>query len=116
MSEVKVTAARVTSCRVDLGTLNAPLEPVLSVINNLLDGNTIVTTRCTCNEYQIAVGLCELDLVSHDWNGQSHVYRAGRYYNDKLRALKDQLVKVRDTLTDPPELAGSMSFDWNTKA
>lgn len=116
MSEVKVTATRVTSCRVDFGTISAPLKPVLDVIHKLLRGDAIVTIRCTWDEYQIADELSHLNLVHEDWNGQSHVYTAGKYYDDKLREFKDQLVKVRDTLTDPPDLAGSMSFDWNTKA
>lgn len=116
MSEVKVTAARVTSCRVDFGTIGAPLEPVLDVIHKLLRGDAIVTSRCTCSEYQIADGLSRLNLVHEDWNGQSHVYTAGKYYDDKLEEFRDQLVKARDTLTDPPDSPSSMSFDWNTKA
>lgn len=115
MSEVKVTAARVTSCRVDLGTINAPLNKILDVINKFLRGDRIVSIRCTCDEFQIAEGLSKLNLVSEDWNGQSHVYKAGRYYNDNLKELRDQLIKARETLTDPVELAGSISFDWKTK-
>ncbi len=116
MSEVKVTAARVTSCKVKFGSINASLESVLDVIDTLLRGDAIVTIRCTHTENYIARGLSELNLVSEDWNGQSHVYRAGRWYNDTLKAFRDQLIKVRCDLTDPPDRANSISFDWNAKA
>lgn len=120
MSEVKVTAARVTSCRVDLGDVNAPLEPVFNVIRKLLDGDRIVTIRCTWKENQIADGLSQLGLVHKDWNGQSHVYEADKlfhkHYNDKLKKFSDQLRRVQRTLEEPPDSPSSMSFDWNTKA
>ena len=115
-AKVEVTARRVTSCSVSLGDINAPLEPVFNVIRKLLDGDRIVTIRCTWRENQIADGLSQLGLVSKDWNGQSHVYGAGRYYDDKLRKFRDQLEKVEATLSDPPDSPSSMSFNWNTKA
>lgn len=116
MSEIKVTAERITSCKVNLGSINVPLEEVIDVIDNLLGGYRFVTIRCTWDECKIADGLSELGLVSKDWNGQSHVYRAGEWYNDKLKKFRDKLVKTRDTLTDPPDLASSITFNWNTKA
>lgn len=116
MSEIKVTAERITSCKVSLGSINVPLEEVIDVIDNLLGGYKFVTVRCTWDECKIADGLSELGLVSKDWNGQSHVYGAGRYYDDNLRKFRDQLIKVEETLEDPSESAGSISFKWNTKA
>lgn len=115
MSKIKVTAARVTSCKVNFGSINAPLESVLDVIDKLLRGDTIVTIRCTNTENYIAKGLSELNLVHENWNGQSHVYTAGRFYNDTLKAFRSQLIKVGHDLTDPPDQANSISFDWNAK-
>lgn len=104
MSDVKVTVARVTSCKVDIGSINAPLESVLDVITKLLDGDAIVTIRCTGDERKIADGLSQLDLVSKDWNGQSHVYRAGRYYDDKLKKFRDKLIENSDHVLATDEL------------
>ena len=104
MSEVRVTAAHVTSCRVDIGSISAPLESVLDTIDKLLDGDAIVTFRCTGDERKIADGLSQLDLVSKDWNGQSHVYRAGRYYDDKLRKFRHKLIENSDHVLATDEL------------
>lgn len=116
MSEVKVEATRVTLCNVEFGSINASLESVIDVITKLLNGDAIVTIRCGFTENSIASGLSELKLVHKEWNGQSLVYTAGRFYDDKLRAFRDQLAKVRYDLTDPPDPVSSMSFDWNTGA
>ena len=116
MSKVKVTAARVTSCKVNFGSINESLESVLDVIDKLLRGDAIVTIRCASTENYIARGLSELKLVREDWNGQSHVYTAGKWYNDKLKAFKSQLIKARCDLTDPPDRVNSISFDLNAKA
>lgn len=112
MSDVKVTAEHVTSCRVDIGSISAPLESVLDAIDKLLDGDAIVTIRCTGDERKIADGLSQLDLVSKDWNGQSHVYRAGEYYDDKLKKFRDTLIENSDHVLATDEL--NSGFDGMT--